>query len=124
MNPVTKGKKIATQASLINDFIESGNNQTNTNVDKHIDGNKSILNELESNNDEMAKIYDNIQKNKELKLKEYRNMVLKMKKDKRDNDLLEQEEEMPKKEDPIEDRIAKKRQEMRKSLAESLKNKK
>ena len=81
---------------------------------------------IESSTEEINKLYETIQKEKEEKLKEYREKIIKMKKDKRDLDLFGAGEE----EDKVvisnvsDDNVAKKRLEMRKSLADKLKTKK
>lgn len=123
---ITKGKKQSIQSSLSKDLQESDNKTVNLhlNSDKQQELNSKVLNEIESTNEEMVKIYENIQKDKEAKLKEYRNMVLKLKKEKRVNNLLSEEQDKSEKDPPLEDGIVKTRLEMRKSLAESLKNKK
>jgi hypothetical protein len=86
---------------------------------KKLDENSKI----ECSNEEINQIYENINLDKEKKLKEYREMVIKMKKENRDMNLLGEEEEKPKKENTLEENIALKRLEMRKLLADKLKSK-
>jgi hypothetical protein len=91
-----------------------------------MESNQNTLDEnsqVQCSNEEINKIYENINEDKEKKLKEYREMVIKMKKDNRDMNLLGEEEEKSKKENSVEENIAIKRLEMRKLLADKLKNK-
>ena len=84
-------------------------------------GNQEILNNIENNNVELSRQFDELQNEKQEKLKEYREMLVKMKKERRQTE--------KEKDDPFDiddtklSEEVKKRLQMRKQMAEQLKNK-
>lgn len=88
-------------------------------IDENIESNKEIMNDVESNRDDLTKKFEELQKEKQEKLKEYRDMLVKSKKEKRNADK-EKDDPFEIDEGKLSDEV-RKRLLMRKQLAESLK---
>jgi hypothetical protein len=120
LNPVQASKKGMFQSL---DYGRSDFSSIKHKIDNTWKNNREIMQQLEKSNSELAKKFDQIQKDKDLKLKDYRDQVLKMKMDKRANDYnqhMKEESLYNANQDSISDEV-RTRMEMRKQLAEKLK---
>jgi hypothetical protein len=89
-------------------------------IDNTIKVNKEMMGEVEKGNEELAKKYEQIQKEKNEKLKDYRDMILKMKKEKRGAEKEKEENLYGVDESQLPEDV-KKRMKMRQDLANRLK---
>lgn len=106
-------------------FILYNEKQDYSNIKSKIDTtliiNKDISNKNDLANEELARKYQELQKEKESKLKDYRDLILKMKKDKRTAEKEKEKEDLFEiNENQLSDDV-KKRINMRKQLADKLK---